>query len=401
MCSIVGGTKFDETAFKIYQNAKDRGRDFTGMCERHGLWVANHRATPTTENDAPRHNQPFGATVKVVHNGVISNDKDLGVKEGEIDSSVLAEVLDFTSLAAMRDSLAKVEGSYALAAMTKKTIYLACNYKPIWIGKKDNEYYFSSLEHHFEGTGIRPYRMKPYSVMNLLTGETHDLPRQQSNRAIVICSGGLDSTAVAAYACHEHGAENVLLVHFRYGCKAQKPEVMAIPKIAERLGCKHKFMELPYTEMTGGSPILQSEDTISEGIEGAEYAHEWVPARNFLFMAYTVAFAEANNYGHIYLGTNLEEGGAYPDNEEQFIRDVNACLYGAVQNGVKIEIHTPLGNLMKREIVEFGTKYNAPFDLSWSCYRDGDSHCGHCGPCYMRKMAFMRAGIADPTKYEE
>lgn len=401
MCSIVGGTKFDEIAFKIYQNAKDRGRDFTGMCERHGLWVANHRATPTTENDAPRHNQPFGATVKVVHNGVISNDKDLGVKEGEIDSSVLAEVLDFTSLAAMRDSLAKVEGSYALAAMTPKTIYLACNYKPIWIGKKDNEYYFSSLEHHFEGTGIRPYRMKPYSVMNLLTGETHDLPRQQSNRAIVICSGGLDSTAVAAYACHEHGAENVLLVHFRYGCKAQKPEVMAIPKIAERLGCKHKFMELPYTEMTGGSPILQSEDTISESIEGAEYAHEWVPARNFLFMAYTVAFAEANNYGHIYLGTNLEEGGAYPDNEEQFIRDVNACLYGAVQNGVKIEIHTPLGNLMKREIVEFGTKYNAPFDLSWSCYRDGDSHCGHCGPCYMRKMAFMRAGIADPTKYEE
>ena len=401
MCSIVGGTKFDETAFKIYQNAKDRGRDFTGMCERHGLWVANHRATPTTENDAPRHNQPFGATVKVVHNGVISNDKDLGVKEGEIDSSVLAEVLDFTSLAAMRDSLAKVEGSYALAAMTQKTIYLACNYKPIWIGKKDNEYYFSSLEHHFEGTGIRPYRMKPYSVMNLLTGETHDLPRQQSNRAIVICSGGLDSTAVAAYACHEHGAENVLLVHFRYGCKAQKPEVMAIPKIAERLGCKHKFMELAYTEMTGGSPILQSEDTISESIEGAEYAHEWVPARNFLFMAYTVAFAEANNYGHIYLGTNLEEGGAYPDNEEQFIRDVNACLYGAVQNGVKIEIHTPLGNLMKREIVEFGTKYNAPFVLSWSCYSDGDSHCGHCGPCYMRKMAFMRAGIADPTKYEE
>lgn len=401
MCSIVGGTKFDETAFKIYQNAKDRGRDFTGMCERHGLWVANHRATPTTENDAPRHNQPFGATVKVVHNGVISNDKDLGVKEGEIDSSVLAEVLDFTSLAAMRDSLAKVEGSYALAAMTPETIYLACNYKPIWIGKKDNEYYFSSLEHHFEGTGIRPYRMKPYSVMNLLTGETHDLPRQQSNRAIVICSGGLDSTAVAAYACHEHGAENVLLVHFRYGCKAQKPEVMAIPKIAERLGCKHKFMELPYTDMTGNSPILQSGDTISESIEGAEYAHEWVPARNFLFMAYTVAFAEANNYGHIYLGTNLEEGGAYPDNEEQFIRDVNACLYGAVQNGVKIEIHTPLGNLMKREIVEFGTKYNAPFDLSWSCYRDDDCHCGHCGPCYMRKMAFMRAGIADPTKYEE
>lgn len=401
MCSIVGGTKFNETAFKIYQNAKDRGRDFTGMCERHGLWVANHRATPTTENDAPRHNQPFGATVKVVHNGVISNDKNLGVKEGEIDSSVLAEVLDFTSLAAMRDSLTKVEGSYALAAMTTETIYLACNYKPIWIGEKNNEYYFSSLEHHFNGTGIRPCRMKPYSIMNLLTGETLDLPRQQSNRAIVICSGGLDSTATAAFACHEYMAENVLLVYFRYGCKAQKPEVMAIPKIAERLGCKYKFVELPYTEMTGGSPILQSEDTISESIEGAEYAHEWVPARNFLFMAYTVAFAEANNYGHIYLGTNLEEGGAYPDNEEQFIRDVNACLYGAVQNGVKIEIHTPLGNLMKREIVEFGTKYNAPFDLSWSCYRDGDCHCGHCGPCYMRKMAFMRAGITDPTKYEE
>lgn len=400
MCSILGGTAFDKKALDIYEKAKDRGRDFSGLCQRHGLWIANHRATPTTEVATPIHNQPLGGEVKIVHNGVIANDADLGVKDGEIDSSILADVLDFSDLHKFRDSLAKVKGSYAIAALKEDTIYLACNYKPIWVLHENGQIYFSSLKHHL---GEDARRMPPYSVMDLLTGETLEIPRYQSKRAVVICSGGLDSTAVAAYACHVHGASNVMLLHFRYGCNAESAEVKRIPLIAQRLGCNYHFFTLPYSDMAGSSPIMdkKKDASVSEGITGAEYAYEWVPARNFVFMALTTAYAEANDYGHIYLGTNLEEGGAYPDNEEQFILDVNNCLYGAVQNGKKIEIHTPLGGLMKREIVEFGTKYNAPFDLSWSCYRNGEKHCGHCGPCFMRKTAFKRAGIPDPTEYEE
>jgi 7-cyano-7-deazaguanine synthase len=233
--------------------------------------------------------------------------------------------------------------------------------------------------------------------MDLLTGETIDLPREQPNRAIVICSGGLDSTAVAGYAAKQH--EEILLLHFDYGCRATSAEQVAIKKIAEFLECPYKIVPLSYMGMLGGSPLLDNEQQISQGKVGAEYAYEWVPARNFLFLAYTTAFAEANDYGYIYLGTNLEEAGAYPDNEEQFILDVNACLTGAIQNGKKLEIRTPLGNLMKPEIVKFGGIWNSPLGMSYSCYEGGEEHCGTCGPCTMRKIAFQRAGIEDPTKY--
>jgi len=139
---------------------------------------------------------------------------------------------------------------------------------------------------------------------------------------------------------------------------------------------------------------------IADGIAGAEYAHEWVPARNLVMLSTAVAYAEAHNYGYIYLGTNLEEASVYPDNEEQFILDFNNLLYGAVQNGVKIEIKTPLGGLMKHEIVLFGLECNAPFHLTWSCYKGGEKHCGKCGPCFMRRTAFERNGLVDPVEYE-
>lgn len=395
MCSILGGNSFDFKAFEVFKLAQDRGRDFSGLCVVNGSWIANHRATPTTEAEHPVNNQPIGGEVKFVHNGTIQNDKELGALPGEIDSAVLARVLDTTSLESFRDSLTQIKGSFAIAALKPNgEIYLACNYKPIFTERPANgNVYFSSLAHHL---GDNAVRMQPYSVMNLKTGETMPIKRTQEAGAIVICSGGLDSTAVAGYAAQKH--LKVLLLHFSYGCRAENKEIEAIKNIAKELDCDYKIIALPYKDMKGESPLLNGGE-ISEGIAGAEYAFEWVPARNFLFLAYATAFAEANNYGHIYLGINLEEGGAYPDNELQFIKDVNACLYGAVQNGVKVEIHAPLGNLMKREIVEFGTEHNAPLELSWSCYKSGEHHCGECAPCFMRKTAYKRANLPDPTIY--
>ncbi len=190
------------------------------------------------------------------------------------------------------------------------------------------------------------------------------------------------------------GKKNTTLIHFDYGCKASRKEIESIINISNFFECDFKVIPLI---SFGGSSLLMEEDKITEGKKGAEYAHEWVPARNLLMLSAATAFAEANDIGHIYLGTNLEEAGAYPDNEEQFILDFNSLLYGAVQNGIKIEIHTPLGGLMKHEIIPFGHNYNTPFHLTWSCYRGGDSHCGVCGPCFMRKTAFERNGLIDPV----
>ena len=198
------------------------------------------------------------------------------------------------------------------------------------------------------------------------------------------------------YAKENH--DSILLLHFNYGCKATEKEIDAIKTIAKKEKLKYDILDLDYTKFKGNSTLFKDEE-IKSGKEGVEYALDWVYARNLIMLSIATGYAEANQYGYIYLGSNLEESGAYPDNEEQFIIDFNNLLYGAVNNGYKLEVKTPLGGLMKKEIVEFGKKWNSPIELSWSCYNANEHHCGECSPCYMRKKAFKRAGITDETIY--
>lgn len=396
MCSICGGTNFNTMALEIFNKAKDRGRDYSNIFYRKNSWICNHRAIPTTETNTAEFNQPFGEEYKIVHNGVIANDKELGNKEGMIDSYILSKVLDCTSIDTLLESLMKIKGSYALAIMKPNgQFYLACNYKPLFYSYWNGDLYFSSYAEHLEGLdNIK--RLPPYSILDTETMATREIPRDQPDRALVICSGGLDSTAVAAYAKTMH--KEITLLHFQYGCIAETKELQAIKAISQDLKCDYAVIKMDY-KFAGNSKLFGDSSKISSGIKGAEYAHEWVPARNLIMLSMAVGYAESNGYGHIYLGTNLEEGGAYPDNENQFIKDFASCLYGAVQNGKKIDIHTPVGNLMKHEIVAFGNKYHAPFQHTWSCYKNEEKPCGVCGPCFMRRTAFKRNGLKDPLEY--
>jgi 7-cyano-7-deazaguanine synthase len=402
MCSIAGGTRFDQLAEYIWKRCADRGRDDAGyVVSENGSWIGNRRATPTTEVEAPIERQPVQSeTHHFVFNGIISNDHELGIAEGEADTSVLARVLDPSTLKLLRDSLhGKIVGSYALATLNKHSgeIFLATNYKPIWVCEYDGHWYFSSLRQHFP-PAVRPFRVEPYTVTvlgDLVNIRNNVIPREQSDHALVIASGGLDSTTAASVAIEERPVGGkVKLLHFNYGCQATIKEIESVQALADYFGCDVDIITM---SSFGGSALLESDAEIAQGIAGAEYAHEWVPARNLMMLSHAVAYAEARNFGHIYLGTNLEEAGAYPDNEEQFILDFNNLLYGAVQNGVKIEIHTPLGGLMKHEIIPLGRRLGTPYHLTWSCYKDGEEHCGECGPCYMRRTAFERNNLQDPV----
>lgn len=402
MCSICGGNIFEERALKVFNTARDRGRDYSNIFYRNGSWICNHRAVPTTEISEAEFNQPFGTDYKIVHNGTIANDKELGNPAGMIDSYILSKVLDFSNIDTLAETLNKIVGSYAIAVLKPNGhFYLACNYKPIFYsGLGTSEFLFSSYKNHLEGLPDIQ-RLEPYSILDTETLERRTIPREVLNKVAVVCSGGLDSTAVAAYAVHEYGKENVTLIHYQYGCIAQSKEQKCIEKIADYLGCSAHLIPIDMGFMNGSSTLLQKDQSkIKTGIAGSEYAYEWVPARNLIMLSLAVGFCEANGYDTIMLGTNLEEGGAYPDNENQFIRDFDSCLYGAVQNGKKVKVLTPVGNLMKHEIVKFGMKYNAPFQYTWSCYRDGEAACGKCGPCRMRSVAFLRNGLQDPIEYE-
>ena len=396
MCSILGGTKFDDFALNIYLKAKDRGRDFTGLVQKGDSWIANHRATPTNENENPIQNQPFGKSFKIVHNGTIANDLELGNKVGDIDSKVLEDIIIPDNVKTVKESLKKVKGSFAIAILKNcGEIILACNYKPLFYIENNGEIYFSSLKRHLSPLALR---VEPYSIISLKTKESELIDRYQPDKAIVVCSGGLDSTAITGFVNKEH--QEMKLVHFSYGCKAEKKELEAIKKIANFYNCEYEILKIDYTKFKGDCTLFKGEK-ISSGIEGVEYALDWVYARNLVMLSISTAYAEANGFGYIYLGNNLEESGAYPDNEEQFIIDFNELLWGAVNNGYKIEVKSPLGGLMKKEIVDFGLKHNSPIEMSWSCYNNEEKHCGVCGPCFMRKKAFERSKKTDLTIYKK
>ncbi|WP_233866681.1 7-cyano-7-deazaguanine synthase [Paraburkholderia adhaesiva] len=406
MCSIFGaiGHNVDNGIIDaIREAARDRGRD-GGRMEAYPLSgdrvavLGNWRATPTTEIVTGTDLQPYDG---VVHNGTIANDHELGNPHGVIDSRIIPVVIDRhegrTGVSSLAHALRHLKGSFALAVRSPHTVFLAANYKPLHYLEIDGSIYFSSMERHLSSLapfGRRPVALDPYSVLDLTTHETVMLPRHTSRRALVICSSGLDSTTVAYVLRHD--GWSVDLVHFMYGCHAQTREVNRVRDIAADLGCRAIFQSLDYGDSDGDSPLL-TDGEIATGVRGAEFAHEWVPARNLLMVARAVAYAEANDYGAVALGNNLEESGAFPDNEERFTELLNAVLPFAVQANRKVELLSPVGNLMKHEIVALGTRLGVPFGLTWSCYRGGDEHCGVCGPCHMRRIAFMRNGLTDPV----
>jgi 7-cyano-7-deazaguanine synthase len=409
MCGIYGaaGNTSSIKLNRLRENARDRGRDGGDMkffqVDRAGsVWLGNWRATPTTEVERAPY-QPYDG---LVHNGTIANDKELGALPGEVDSMVLPRVLRGSDLHSFVESLARVKGSFALAWATDRDLYLAANYKPLyWWSPRRGELYFASMERHFDGVipeGAAPVPLGPYEAMtwSQTDGATiaplHRKRDHMGLRSLVIASAGLDSTTVAAMLRNE--GHQVTLLHFRYGCLATKQELERIPRIAEALKCDYLVLDIEgLYKVVGGSTLLTPGSTIVPGLTGAEWAYEWVPARNLVMLSAATAYAEANGYDFIALGNNLEESGAYPDNEEEFTHRFNGLLDYAVNEGHKVRVLTPVGALMKHEIVRTGLALGAPYEHTWSCYKNGDTHCGECGPCYMRRTAFERNGAVDPV----
>jgi len=382
-----------------------------------GTLLANLRAEPTTEYVADKHwqdQQPYVlGKWSVVHNGTIANDHELRTNalETRIDSAAIAELLAEVHGGTQPPSLAftsmlrDLKGSYAIIATHDDEpglLYVACNYRPIWWAKDDSGTYLASARHYFPPR-LAPQMLPPYSAWLIDDGGAHhrldprpwggDGPRQ---RALVVCSGGLDSV-VAASEMVRDGAE-VTLLHFRYGSRAEGPEVAAVQAVAHSLGVPLLVAPMDVYD-PADSPLLRADSTIAGGEAGAEYAHEWVPARNLVMLALATAMAEARGFDVIVLGNNLEEAGAYPDNEPEFVARFNDLLPFAVGDGRRVRVAMPVGNLMKHEIVALGHANGAPMNLTWSCYRAGPIHCGTCGPCHMRRTAFAINGLPEVIQY--
>lgn len=376
--------------------------------------IGNTRAEPTTEFVKAKREedqQPYSAGLwSVVHNGTIANDKDLrtGVVPTTIDSAAIVEALEHrdATFDSFVETVKELKGSYAILASNRALageMFVAANYRPIWYARIEGGYVFASTRESFM-PGTAPKMLTPYTAAHFdaeagIVAERSLYREKQGVKALVVCSGGLDSV-VAATAAQRLQGYNITLMHFRYGSRAEGPEVESVKKVGEYLGAPVVIFPLNVYDKKD-SPLLNPDGGVAGGEEGAEFAHEWVPARNLLLLSVATAYAEANGFETIILGNNLEEAGAYPDNEPEFIAKFNDLLPFAVADGKRMQVSMPVGNLMKHEIVALGKEVGAPMHLTWSCYRAGELHCGKCGPCYMRRKAFEINQMNEVITYEK
>jgi 7-cyano-7-deazaguanine synthase len=225
-------------------------------------------------------------------------------------------------------------------------------------------------------------------------------------KAIVLSSGGIDSTTAMAIARHE-GYE-IYSLTFDYG-QRHRIEVDAARRVAGALGAKEHLVIHTELGKIGGS-ALTADIEVPKGRTGGEMRQSipvtYVPARNTLFLSYALAWAEVLGASDIFIGVNAIDYSGYPDCRPEYIeafeRMANLATRAAVEGKTHLRIRTPLIDLTKAEIIKKGISLGVDYSLTHSCYdpsEDGAA-CGECDSCLMRRKGFRDAGFADPTRYE-
>lgn len=223
-------------------------------------------------------------------------------------------------------------------------------------------------------------------------------------KAIAVLSGGLDSTVASTKFREDY---NIHALTFDYGQKSVDMEIKSAKAVCKELNAEHTVIELPWLAKLGNS-ALTSDETIPEPedseLDDMDSALKtaksvWVPGRNVVFTAIANSFAEAENASIIIVGWDLEEAVTFPDNSNEFLEAFNKVLDVGSFDEIKIE--APLIGMNKNEIVEYGSNIGAPMDLSYSCYKGFNYHCGVCESCMRRKRAFKIAGVEDKTVYSD
>jgi len=220
------------------------------------------------------------------------------------------------------------------------------------------------------------------------------------NKAVVLVSGGLDSTTTLAIA--KDLGFSCYALSFDYG-QRNISELAAAKRVGKIFNVNdHKFINLDLAQI-GGSALtdktVNMPETPSDGIPVT-----YVPARNTLFLSFALAWAEVLDTNHIFIGINAVDYSGYPDCRPEFIKAYEQLASLATKagvEGVSFKIHTPLIDLSKADIIKKGTSLNIDYSLTVSCYQaDNEGHaCGVCESCRFRKEGFESVGIADPTNY--
>lgn len=230
-------------------------------------------------------------------------------------------------------------------------------------------------------------------------------------KALVLSSGGVDSTTCIGIAVDKLGKENVSTVSVFYGQKHAK-ELECANKVAKFYGVKHYELDLSSIMKYSNCPLLKGS---TEKIKHESYAEQikkngegmvstYVPFRNGLMLSSVATLAMSiypNEEVEIYLGAHADDsaGRAYADCSEEFTDAMKEAIY--IGTYEKVTVKAPLVNMTKADVVKTGLKLKVPYELTWSCYEGGEKQCGTCGTCIDRKNAFKQNGVKDPVEYME
>jgi len=229
--------------------------------------------------------------------------------------------------------------------------------------------------------------------------------QQDNKKAVLLLSGGLDSSTVLAIA--QADGYDVHGISFRYG-QRHDHELLCAAAIAKKAGIKHVILDLDLSKF-GGSALTADIDVPKDRDEAAMAGNipvTYVPARNTVFLSCALSMAEALGTGDIFIGVNALDYSGYPDCRADYIAAfqamANLATKGGVEGTLPVIIHTPLIDLTKAQIIAQGMQLGVDYGLTISCY-DPDSAgaaCGHCDACQLRLKGFREAGLADPSPYQ-
>ncbi len=218
-------------------------------------------------------------------------------------------------------------------------------------------------------------------------------------KAVVILSGGMDSTT-AAYIAKARGYAIVAL-HFDYRQRTQSRERQAFDAVCDALGVDARYViDLPFFAQIGASALTDRSIEVPTGGIEEGVPVTYVPFRNGIFLSIAAAVAEKEGAEALFIGVVEEDSSGYPDCREDFIAAMERAIDLGTKEETKIRIETPLVHLKKEDIVQTAIEYGVPLELTWSCYQNEEAACGVCDSCRLRLKGFEKAGREDRIPYQ-
>ncbi|MDP4549264.1 7-cyano-7-deazaguanine synthase QueC [Alkalihalobacillus macyae] len=222
-----------------------------------------------------------------------------------------------------------------------------------------------------------------------------------SKKAVIVLSGGLDSTTCMGMA-KEQGYE-LYPITFHYGQKHNR-EVEQAKKVAEYYDAPdHRIVNISFLNQIGGSALTDDSIDVPSDMDEDEIPVTYVPARNMIFLSLASAYAEVIGAEAIYIGVSAVDYSGYPDCRPEFIQSMNETVNLATKAGAtgsELKIETPLIDMTKADTVNEGLRLNVPYELTTSCYNGEEEACGECDSCRLRLKGFEGAGAVDPIPYK-